>query len=443
MRTAPPPSPVRDLRPGRGRPPQAASGRDLPWAFLNLFLVVAWFVAVAAFFQIQLGISVVGRVASLGLLVYPVLLVLAVLTYERAEGEKVPLNRGYVLAFGALLLFMLLNGFAHGNALRVMYFDLITFVTIGSAFVLGRHDRVWFDIRPLVTVLTAVSIVLALVFTDAEVLRDRSILNLQAGSHFESVLTLVPVLAMIAVYDRARLKWYFVLLCLSAGCVLTYLYFGRRGISVRAILELLIAAVVLPLLLRRAVIAIGSVSLAVVFLIGLLAYFPFDVLTERFQGRYGVVTTVIYDNERWDEITQMAGELSPLEYVIGRGLGGAFLPNAITSFATDDIEGEQFGRLYPHVGAAMPFLKGGMVAMLVYFMPFFLLFRALGRWRALDWITLSAALAGIVMIGFHLIEGTSTYSTPWIGFGVGLIASRSQNAELALARAGARRAPLP
>lgn len=398
------------------------------WAkfWLNAFLVIGWLVTVSRFIGTQISESLGARGGLLGLLIYPVCLGLAVYCYERIPGPKAPLHRNYLCFFVVLLALLALYGFRLGNAPRIIAFDLISYVTVLGAFILGRHDAVWRDARPVITVLSGLSVILAIIYTDSAVLTDRSILNDQSGSQFETALALAPLFAIFTAASERRDRWYLPLLLITGGCLLVYLYFGRRGISVRCALELLTAAVILPSMLRRH----GRVTLVVsgfaLFIGAIVAYFPFAVLIERFQGQYGVTSTVLLENERWAEVRDMASELSGVEWVFGRGMGGSFLTNQVQSLAMDTLVGDEFGRTSTHAGAALPILKGGLILLVVFFLPLVRVVGRLPRWRQLDPITLAAASAGLLLLCFQLIEGTITYSTPWAGFGIGLIMSRAQ-----------------
>lgn len=406
-----------------GNPPP--SPRLARWS-LQAFLVVGWLVTISRFLSVQVSDSVGSRVGLLGLFVYPLCLAAAVYFYERSPGPRLRISREYLLLFIGYLGFLVVYGFVLGNPLRLVAFDCFTYWTVVGAFILGRRDGVWRDMRMTVTVLTGLSVLLAIRFTDSLVLTDRSILNEQSGSQFEAALTLAPLLALVAATTEVRNRWYVPLLAITAGCLFVYLYFGRRGISVRCALELFAAAVLLPVLLRQQRrIALAAVGF-ILFAAAILLYFPFDVLIERFQGRYGVAATVLSENERWAEVGYLAEELHGVEWLMGRGMGGVFLSNQIQSLSVDTVSGDEFGRTSTHAGAALPFLKGGVFLFILYFFPLLRVIARLRNWRRLDPITLAAAISGLVLLAFQSIEGTITYSTPWVTFGIGLIMARVQ-----------------
>lgn len=391
------------------------------------FLIVGWMAASSSAAAMVMSENA-GRMLNLfAVALYPLLLAGAFFYYERSKNRADRPWKGYITAFIACYCCLVAYGFLIGNSWRVRALDTVTLATVFGAFYLGRRDEVWEDAKLPVIFLTALSIVLSLVYTDSYVLVDRGILNSELGSQFETGLTLAPLFCIMSVGDR-KLWRYYVLLLLSSGCLFVYLYFGRRGVSTRCFLEILCAAVILPSLLgmfkrvRLTIVMIGA------FAVALLVYFPFDTLISRFVGSYGVVDTVTVDNERFIEQEYLLKEFSVWEMFVGRGIGGAFLINQEKTFVLDKIDATRSGRIVLHAGAWYPFLKGGAVFQLIYFLPLFLLMRAVFRWKQLDVITKATILAGGVMFPFQFIEGSPTYATPWVAFGIGLIMSRAQNA---------------
>ena len=394
---------------------------------INAFLLFGWVLSISQFVEYMVDERARKMVNQIGGAGYSMFLVAAVYFYERKRRSAVPLWSGYVYLFLISIVLLVIRGLFIANAPRVVGFDLMTFGTIFGVFVLGRREEVWDDVQPIIMALTGVSIVMALAYTDRHVLVERGILNEEIGSQFETGLILAPLFCIATFFDR-KVWRYYIFLLLSAGCFFVYLYFGRRGISVRCAAELLIATVVLPVLagsLRRAFVA-GA--LAVCLGIALVAYFPFDTLIGRFQGTYGVLSTVTIENERWEEARILFEEFRAMEFLFGRGVGGAFAVNQSGWLILDRIDEIRSGRYVVHAGALYPFLKGGATFCLVYFLPIFVVFSRVLRWRQLDSITVGTLAAGVVFLGFQLVEGAPTYMAPWVSFGIGMIMSRAQNA---------------
>lgn len=395
---------------------------------LNAFLLIGWLLSISLFIWEELAGESVARGLNLyGGLGYPVLLGAAIFFYERSRRRAVRVWKGYATLFLLSFIGMAFYGSLRGNAIRVMIFDFMVFATFFGTFVLGRRDEIWEDSRSIVILLSGVSIAMAVTQVDSSVLFNRSILNESSGSYFETGLVLAPLFCIVAVFDR-KVWRYYLLLALTAGCLFVYLYFGRRGVSVRCALELLIAALVVPMLIGK--IRRGLLGGVVIVSVGiaLLLYFPFGTLIDRYLGWRGVMSTVTVENERWNEVQLMMEEFSDLDFLIGRGVGGAFLVNADSPFFLDFIDQDSVGRFVTHAGAALPVLKGGVLFWTVYYLPMFVLFSRVFKWRRLDSVTMAALSAAFPLFSFQFIEGAPTYGTPWVAFGIGLVMSRAQNA---------------
>lgn len=401
------------------------SQKGLGYWFLLAFLGVAWVCTIGQALPNFIPGSLV-RMISLGCLaLYPILMLAAI---WQLRAHKNWLSRSwfdYVMLFTVGTVALGFYGLLRGNAPRVTVFDFLAYLPVIGGLLLGRLDRVWSWLMPPVLLLTAVSVVMAVRLTDAQILTDRSILNNQVGSFFEGALTLAPLLAIVAASER-RNRWYFPLLLASLGAVFVYLYFGRRGISVRAGVEVLCAAVIVPMIVGTTDRALRNVAILVGFVFVLLAYFPFDVLISRYLGRYGLMDTLTTDNARWSETLLLWQELNWWELIVGRGFGGVFLVDRIESYTLDEIGSGSFGKIGTHLGLALPFLKGGVVFAVVYFLPGLKLAGALRFFRNLDPITMGCAVAVPIWLATQTIEGALSYSTPWVGFGVGLLLSRAE-----------------
>ena len=409
--------------------------KGLGYWFLLAFLAVAWVSTVSQAVPHFIPSSL-GRLVNLGVLaLYPVLLVATVWLLEAHKHWLSHSSVDYMVFLVVVLSMLISYGLIRGNSPRVVMFDILSYVPVVAGLLLGRLDRVWQWIMPPVMLLTTVAIVAAVSFTDAQVLTDRTILNDQVGSYFEGALTLAPLLAIVAASER-RNRWYFPLLLVSLGVLFIYLYFGRRGISVRAGMDVLCAAVIVPMIVGSTQRVYRSIALIGGGVVVLLLYFPFYTLLERYLGRYGLVDTLTIGNERWFESVLLWRELSWSELIVGRGFGGAFLVDQNDVFSVDEISGGRFGKIGTHLGLALPVLKGGFVFALIYFLPSLKLAGGLRTMRNLDPITLSCAVAVPFWLASQLNEGALSYSTPWVGFGIGLLFSRAE-------RVGLQRRPQP
>jgi hypothetical protein len=395
---------------------------------LNGFLVVGWLTAASQFLATEVS-PVFARLNVAFLILYPVFLAAAVYLYERVYGAGAKLNKNYVWVFAWFILLLSIYGGLRGNAPRVVFFDLISYGTVLGAYILGRHNAVWRDARATVASLTGLAAILAIMYTDARVLVDRSIISESSGAYFEATLTLAPLFFLAFALDRGKF-WYYVLMVISFSCLLVYFYLGRRGISVRCLIEIIFASLVVPKLGRVTRKWVFAGFLTLVFLVGLWLYFPWDTLIQRYRGEAGIVSAMTAENDRWYELQLFWDELSAsgIDVVVGRGMGGAFLTDGDShGFGLDELDAGMSGRLFLHAGVGSVILKGGFLLAIVFFAPIIKVASHVTRWRSLDAITIGVSFAALVLLPFQSLEGTVTYSVPWVGFGIGLIMARVQN----------------
>lgn len=408
------------LHPSLRRPVRSFS---LARLLLLAFVVLGYLCTIAPATRNVLG---AGGAALLGvgtLLVYPIALAGAVWAYETRGPWAPPISLPLIGGWGLSLVGLIAYGILSESPMRLVAFDLINLSVVVCGFVLGRRDEVWREVRWPIALLSLLSAILCIVLTDSAVLTNRSLLNEQTGSVFEPTLAIVTLFAMVASADRKPAYYYFTLTA-SMAALLVYLYFARRGISVRCLIELVLAAILLPLLnhnRRRALLGAATVPVIVVTI---LLVFPLDTLISRFRGDFGLLDTLTARNERLYEARLMFQEFTFFDTVFGRGLGGSFLQNTVAAeeFVTEEF-GSYSGKYMTHGGVYYPILKGGVLFALFYYLPLALIWLRPVR----DPITRAAAWGAVPWFAFQFIEGAPTHTTPWIGFGIGLILSRCQS----------------
>jgi hypothetical protein len=392
-------------------------------AMLIVFLVLGWVVSSNRALPDILSTSATALVNIAGIILGPVALYFA---FKSRPDRHRPLSlrmKNY-LWFGLFLVIALLvYGLIAGNANRAIVLDILALAPLLGGLLLGTDDEVWSLITPPVWILTMLAIGLGVTLTDSRILQDRSIINHETGTAFETLLTVLPVVAAMHA-SRKRTNWYFPMAFACFGILFVYLYFGRRGITLRATLEIVVVCVVAPLLARTNTRVVVSALAVMVFATGLLLYFPFDLLIDRYRGDSGVVSTVTDQNERWYEAGLLLDELNAAELFVGRGLGGAFSVGVDNGFYQDIIQGDRTGKVGTHAGAFWPVLKGGVCFALFYFVPCLFLFLGLASIRQLDPITRGAVLIAPIWFAFQFLDGSISYSQPWMGFGTGLLLSR-------------------
>lgn len=404
--------------------------------WLLLFFVIACWVS--SIHQVLPQVMPVGvaRVIGVGVLPVYAVLLLASLRAVRGITNFSRNTSAYLTLCLTYIGWLSLYGMLRGQSLRVQFFDLCALTPLFGGMLLGRRDDVWRWLSPAVCIMTAVSVFMTIANTDPRILIDRSIGANELGTLFEASLSLAPLLAIVASGDkRGRMRM--PLLLVSCGVCGAYLYLGRRGVSVYAVLQV-VAAVILTarnrILSKRTVIYSAIVCL---FALGMFLYFPFTLLQHRYQGRHGVVDTLTVDNERLAELGDMIGEFSPIDLLFGRGLGGAFMVDRSEfGYMLDRIDDEHAGRIGTHAGLGWPLLKGGVLFCALYLWPIWRLFPGIFKLKKLDPITRGAVIAAPLWLCFQFVDGAINPSQPLVGFGIGLLASRMDRIDLTALPAG-------
>jgi hypothetical protein len=401
---------------------RSRKNRTCYW-MLVIFLVAGWIVSSVKVLPEVLPAALVATVNIGCVLLCPVALFLAVRSIFRGDFRLTPMMKGYIQIFFICVFCLTLYGIVSGNVFRILVFDLLALAPVAAGILLGSRDEVWDYITPVALTLTGIAIVLSIIYTDSRILEDRSIINQETGTAFESVLTLIPVLAAAKAGEK-RTRWSFPLMFACMGILFVYLYFGRRGVSLRASLEVMAVAFVAPAVGRMRSRAIINGVLVAFFGVGLLLYFPFELLLDRYQGNNGVVATVTTDNERWFEGSILWDDLSPVEVIVGRGIGGVFAVDVDNGYFLDVLDGERVGKFGTHMGALWPLLKGGLIFAFLYFVPSLYLMTGIFSLQRMDPITRGTVIVAPIWFAFQFIDGSISYSTPWMAFGTGMLLSR-------------------
>jgi hypothetical protein len=343
-----------------------------------------------------------------------------------------------ILFFAVIILFI--YGLLRGNYYRIIAFDVIVFFTLLSSIIIGSCDKAWKDLVPVVLLLSATSIFMAIYNCDTKILQDRTILNLQPGSYFETSLYLIPIIFFFSALKNNHYLWILSGL-LTIGTHFVYMYFGRRGTSVECFIYLIFGFIIIPYILknkRRFVLGLCVIAISV---LAYIKWFPFEVLMARYQGCElaaapaasaasvfdKIYTTLVSGNQRWREIDYLFLESNFKDILLGRGLGGVFLLNKNTEFGFDSIDSERFGRITTHAFVGMIILKGGLILFPILLVPILIsIYKSFYSPEECPEVKLTVFL-GIFFLFFASMQNGPTYSTPWVTFAIGIIISQIIN----------------
>jgi len=208
--------------------------------------------------------------------------------------------------------------------------------------------------------------------------------------------------------------------------------FQKRGPTVRVLLVVLVFLLVLPRLRPRSLPArrrstwtfatVGAIALAVAMTAAPWLFGgQLEGLLGRLSGRAyrgGAAGMLTWENERFFEAAMFLRTVEPQEVLVGKGFGGYFVPDTPGwGVYLDDVGG--VARRELHVGALMPFFKGGVALAGVYYAGLAL---ALLRGRRFLHEPRTAAAFFVVLVHavFLLQEGWFIMSASFDLFMVGL-----------------------
>lgn len=177
--------------------------------------------------------------------------------------------------------------------------------------------------------------------------------------------------------------------------VLFQLFFLKRAPSIRGITFIIVTIGLLIFKKNSIVVYLRYSILLVLFGIVLLTYFP-QKLVERFNKD---------DGSRPKEIKAMFETFNTKDYIIGRGLGGAFVShNWIYDYFNKETHLPM--RIIVHIGSVYPFLKGGAILFLLILIQILKsIFFGLKNLKKLNREQFASLVFLIVYSLFRLIEG--------------------------------------
>lgn len=358
---------------------------------VQAFLLAQFLSLTRLFWSTRLGDGV-SALASLAGLLSVCLLAPAVLAYGlRAGGlfgTLVPGAQAWVVTVLGLSSFLFFHGWlVKGNVVTAAAHDLAPYLVLVASAILGSLPRVWEDADPFIVLLFALALAVnAAGMTEMTQVVTESYAEDRAGVGIvayrtQGALAFWPLLFLTARLRRPRIA---LLAFVGVFFVLAQqILFQKRAPSLRIALFVLVFLFVLPRLRPRAATSgpserrvrawfLGTAAVALCLAVAVapwLFHGQIAGLAERISGqRYsgGAAGMLTWENERFFEASMFLHTLEPQELILGRGFGGYFVPDAPGwGVWLDDVQ--EFGRRQLHVGALMPFFKGGLALSVAYY----------------------------------------------------------------------------
>ncbi len=358
------------------------------WCF-RAFLAAQFLSLTRLFFSNHLGGAVAFLASQAGLLSVG-FLVPAVLVYGLSTGDPfvrlVPAARLWVASVTILGVGLFFYGWlGKGYAVAAAAHDLAPYLVIVACVALGSSVRAWKEADgTIVALFLAALVVNALGMREMTRVVSESFSEDRAGVGIvayrtQGALAFWPILLLTARLRRPRVAF---LIFVGVFFVLAQqILFQKRAPTLRITLFVLVFLAVLPRVCGassrpregrtlRLFLSTGALALIVALAV---APWLFEGqllgLARRLSGQAygnGAVGMLTTQNERFFEAGVFLRGLEPQEWVVGKGFGGYFKPDASWWGIWLDDVGE-FGRRQLHVGGLMPFFKGGLLLATVYY----------------------------------------------------------------------------
>jgi len=350
-------------------------------------------------------------------------LAVGVLLYRRrlppiVGGKGLRIKMG---VYAAAIVLLTLYGLA--DTRRTYYNVFIEAAGHGMIFLfllLGRYDQVWKDLeKPLIVLFWICFAVVVIGLFYPLMITEDTLVFLEAstnprqrtvGYSIQHCLHFWPLLFAMA-YLRPRWDRWKVL---GLGTMLAYLalavYFEKRAPMARALAYAAMVLVVVPVLLKRIRLGTGVLLTVVLAMFFAAASFTsrFGQLVQRYEQRD---VTDFWNTPRIQEVRAMFSELTPAEWIVGKGFGGYYtsLPwtTGVSTVTSDGLR----GRLNLHIGVFRPILKGGLLFAAIYFWLFVPMIRHKPRGWYSDRFNTAVMAVLPVYLMFQLIASAPSFTT--------------------------------
>lgn len=258
---------------------------------------------------------------------------------------------------------LVVYGFLAGNDPNIIIQEYWTAWIVLFAYCLSADEKIWqlFE-GPLLWIFLLFAL---LVFLGTHYIQE----NLQSLMYHNNVIGRTTTTVAYNISPILDI-WPFLFLLLffkknkNKKTVITYLpfivylyfqlFFLKRAPSVRAIMYLIVALLGYMYIYGDTRIFLKLFGIFALTVLVLFYFMPPDLII-RFKTE---------DHARQEEAINMFTQLSPLEHLVGKGLGGYYNLDRGGGIITINNKGQQ-GKYVTHIGAAYPYLKGGILFFLL------------------------------------------------------------------------------
>ncbi len=343
---------------------------------------------------------------GISLLTFP--LAFLIISYYNSSARKFNMGKNDDSLLMKIVLFyinlLLLYGLIMGNDKAIIFQEYWTGMIVLFSYKIAKNKNIWqlFE-RKLIIIFLIFSVLVFIgnSYTQVHLMEDgydafeTGTTTALMSYNLAPVLDFWPFIFLLSFFNK-KIKKYRILTYIPLIIYLSFqLFFLKRAPSVRAISFLILAMIIkMKISGNNNAIVKQFFAFAVIGIVISLAI-P-KALLDRFETK---------DSARQDEAKGMLTQLTPLEFVIGRGLGGTYYVEQGGIVQSINEEGRAV-TANMHIGAFYPILKGGGVLFfLICYHVLSTVFRNIKRIKKLSKEGLTSLIFLIVYSVFRLIEG--------------------------------------
>tara|TARA_R110002049_G_scaffold125367_1_gene280973 strand:- start:12722 stop:13978 length:1257 start_codon:yes stop_codon:yes gene_type:complete len=350
------------------------------------------------------GISIQSTI-GVSLLSFP--LIFLVLSYYYRPARNINTGKNEDSLLMKIIFFyvniLLFYGLIVKNDVTIIFLEYWTGMIVLLSYKISKSENLWLLFESKLKVIFLIFSVLVFLgngYTQVHLMEDgydafeTGTTTALVSYNMAPILDFWPFVFLLSFFNK-KIKYRILALVPLIIYLAFQLFFLKRAPSVRAI-SFLILAMIIKMKISGNSNAIIKQFFAFIVIGVLVSLAIPKALLDRFETK---------DSARQDEAKVMLTHLSPLEIIIGKGLGGTYYVEQGGIVQSINEEGRAISANM-HIGAFYPILKGGL---LLFFLIFYhilsTVFRNIKRVQKLSKEGLASLIFLIVYSVFRLIEG--------------------------------------
>jgi hypothetical protein len=346
---------------------------------------------------------------SVSLLVFPLIFLFMAYNYSPAKNLVYKKNRYNYLVNLVLIYvnFLFVYGFIRGNNVQIMLQEYWTSLFLLLSYKIAISKNIWSLFEGKLKVVFLIFTILvflgrlyprenlvSLGFSTLDISDNTSLLAYEMSP----ILDFWPFLFLLGFFSIKKPKFRLMTYIPFLIYLIFQLFFLKRAPTLRAISFLIFAVGLNMRRTKNSKVLFRGVFLFLFLGITIYLYTP-EALIKRFE---------VKDTARQDEAKNMLSQLSPLDFIIGRGLGGEYYVKNDGVVESINEDGKPVNTKV-HIGLTYPILKGGIFLFsLILYHIFLTVYNGLKNLNSLNNKELTCLVFLIIYSVFRIIEGPLT-----------------------------------